>query len=102
MNRIKTFKIKINSKMNSYSTLFITNKSMSYINSEQAKLIDDELMGENFNYSIDQLMEIAGLSVAQSIDHAIKSEINRKVKRILNISGPGSKFILILISTILL
>ena len=56
------------------------------------KEIDDELMGDKIGYKSEQLMELAGLSVAQSIYHTIQTEENWKgVKKILTISGPGSR-----------
>lgn len=55
------------------------------------KEIDDELMGDRIGYKLEQLMELAGLSVAQAIYHATKTEENWKgVKKILTVSGPGS------------
>lgn len=67
----------------------ISNKqnNVSYINAELSKRIDDELMGLEIGYSIDQLMEIAGLSVSLAIENESK-QLN--LKKILNISGPGS------------
>ena len=77
--------------MNSINYSKLSNQ-ISYITGEQAKKIDDELMGKDINYSIYQLMEIAGLSVAMSIHDAITNNADLKsVKKILNISGPGSK-----------
>jgi NAD(P)H-hydrate epimerase len=85
LNRLKAFNIKL--KMNSFSN----SNEVSYINSEQAKMIDEELMGSEIGYSIDQLMEVAGLSVALSIHHAAINKVEFSgVRRILNISGPGS------------
>ncbi len=93
MNRFKKFKfLNINFKM--YSETKIKGLSnISYINAEQSRLIDEELMSYEIGYSIDQLMEVAGLSVALAVNDAIlKNEGWKNVKRILNISGPGSKF----------
>ncbi len=69
-------------------------KPIQCISSELAKAIDIELMGAH-QYSIYQLMELAGLSVAQSIHHAITSKYLPCTKpinelRILTICGPGS------------
>jgi NAD(P)H-hydrate epimerase len=67
---------------------------ITYLNSENAKKVDDLLMGENYKYSIDQLMEIAGLSVAKCIDNFLQENKNEKEKKrnkILVICGPGSK-----------
>jgi len=62
--------------------------SIPFINSEQSKLIDETLM-TTFNYSIDQLMEIAGLSVATVITNEILKN-NPVNKKILCICGPGN------------
>jgi len=41
--------------------------SIPYINAETSALVDKELMGA-YKYSIDQLMEIAGLTVAKVVN----------------------------------
>lgn len=53
---------------------------------KEAQAVDEELMGP-LGFSVDQLMELAGLSVAQSIraEYPPKSH-----KRILVIAGPGN------------
>lgn len=53
---------------------------------EEAQAVDKELMGP-LGFSVDQLMELAGLSVAQSIhaEYPPKSH-----KRVLIIAGPGN------------
>ena len=38
-----------------------------YLNAEDAFNLDQDLMGPEYAYSVDQLMELAGLSVAQSV-----------------------------------
>lgn len=67
---------------------------ITYLNSENSKKVDDLLMSENYKYSIDQLMEIAGLSVAECVNDFLqeKKEILKNGK-ILVICGPGSKII---------
>ena len=42
--------------------------NIPYINAETSALVDKELMG-SYNYSIDQLMEIAGLTVAKVVNN---------------------------------
>jgi NAD(P)H-hydrate epimerase len=65
------------------------NKSkITFINSEQSKLIDETLM-TTFNYSIDQLMEIAGLTCAKIISNEIL-KLNPISQKILCICGPGN------------
>ncbi|KAH6756993.1 pyridoxin 5'-phosphate oxidase [Perilla frutescens var. hirtella] len=61
-------------------------ESISYLNQREAAEIDEILMGP-FGFSVDQLMELAGLSVATSIAEVYKpSEHNR----VLAICGPGN------------
>ena len=52
-------------------------------------------MGPVYKYSIDQLMELAGVSIAQSIydfyEKDLKRQVFSKSPRILTICGPGSK-----------
>jgi NAD(P)H-hydrate epimerase len=68
-------------------------KNISYLNSEESKLVDEILMSPEVNYSIDQLMEIAGLSVAIAINKEIENKSGEwmNIRRILTISGPGSR-----------
>lgn len=41
-----------------------------YLNAQQAKRIDERLMSEEFGYTLEQLMELAGLAVAMAVhDH---------------------------------
>ena len=49
--------------------------NIPYINAETSALVDKELMG-TYNYSIDQLMEIAGLTVAKVVnqEYVLKSK----------------------------
>jgi NAD(P)H-hydrate epimerase len=47
-------------------------------------LIDEELMGSQLGFSLDQLMELAGLSVAS----AVSSEYGKC--RVLVVAGPGN------------
>ncbi|KAF3326479.1 pyridoxine/pyridoxamine 5'-phosphate oxidase 1 [Carex littledalei] len=59
---------------------------VSYIGQQAAKEIDEILMGP-LGFSVDQLMELAGLSVAAAIAEVYKPSENRKV---LVICGPGN------------
>ncbi|KAM6553444.1 hypothetical protein CsatB_014206 [Cannabis sativa] len=60
--------------------------SISYLTQRQAAEIDETLMGP-LGFSVDQLMELAGLSVAAAIAEVYKlSEHNR----VLAICGPGN------------
>ncbi|KAM5575486.1 pyridoxine/pyridoxamine 5'-phosphate oxidase 1, chloroplastic [Rosa sericea] len=61
-------------------------EAISYLTQSQAAEIDEILMGP-LGFSVDQLMELAGLSVATSIAEVYKpSEYNR----VLAICGPGN------------
>ncbi|XP_073035486.1 pyridoxine/pyridoxamine 5'-phosphate oxidase 1, chloroplastic-like [Primulina eburnea] len=61
-------------------------ESISYLNQREAAEIDEILMGP-LGFSVDQLMELAGLSVAASIAEVYKpTECNR----VLAICGPGN------------
>ncbi|EEF48587.1 pyridoxine/pyridoxamine 5'-phosphate oxidase 1, chloroplastic isoform X2 [Ricinus communis] len=63
-----------------------TPESISYLTQHDAAEIDEILMGP-LGFSVDQLMELAGLSVATSIAEVYKpSEFNR----VLAICGPGN------------
>ena len=54
---------------------------------EVAKRIDEELMGPKMGFFLEQLMELAGLSVAQ----AVATEYPRESKpRVLVVAGPGN------------
>ena len=60
-----------------------------YLGSEAALKLDQELMGPDIGYSLDQLMELAGLACAQAThDYATSKSLG---KRVLTICGPGSK-----------
>ncbi|KAJ7520190.1 hypothetical protein O6H91_20G071200 [Diphasiastrum complanatum] len=60
--------------------------SISYISQEAAAAIDELLMGP-LGFSVDQLMELAGLSVASAIFEAYPVQANN---RVLVICGPGN------------
>lgn len=57
---------------------------MKYLKQDEAINIDQELFNE-YGYSVDQLMELAGLSCAQSIYNHYKKD-----GKVLIISGPGN------------
>ena len=59
---------------------------ISYLSSDQATSIDEKLMS-SLGFSIDQLMELAGLSVATSAAEEYPLE---KFPRVLIICGPGN------------
>ena len=63
--------------------------NIPYINAEISALVDKELMG-TYGYSIDQLMEIAGLTVAKVVnqEYVLKSKQNNL--KIITLCGPGN------------
>lgn len=61
-------------------------ESISYISQTDAAAIDELLMGP-LGFSVDQLMELAGLSVATSIAEVYKPN---EYNRVLIICGPGN------------
>eukprot|EP00743_Colponemidia_sp_Colp-15_P008726 GILK01009503.1.p1 GENE.GILK01009503.1~~GILK01009503.1.p1 ORF type:complete len:250 (-),score=30.23 GILK01009503.1:118-816(-) len=60
---------------------------IKYLSQEAAQAIDVELMSETVGFSIDQLMELAGLSVASAIYEEFKPDTYGKV---LIACGPGN------------
>ena len=61
--------------------------TMKYLSQEEAQKIDQELFNE-YSFSVDQLMELAGLSVAVALTKAYpRGESHPKV---LVCSGPGN------------
>lgn len=60
--------------------------SISYLGQREAAEIDEILMGP-LGFSVDQLMELAGLSVATSIAEVYNAN---EYKRVLAICGPGN------------
>ena len=62
---------------------------LSFINATVAKSIDEVLM-ETPGFSIDQLMELAGLSVAIAVDDFVSHHIPNRNEKILILCGPGN------------
>ena len=60
---------------------------MKYLNQQEAQKIDQELFNE-YSFSVDQLMELAGLSVAVAICKAYPRGSCQP--KILVCSGPGN------------
>ncbi|TLD36413.1 meiotically up-regulated protein [Venturia nashicola] len=61
--------------------------AMKTLSAEKAAALDKELMSEQGAFSIDQLMELAGLSVSQAVYRLMPPS---KGKRILIACGPGN------------
>lgn len=64
----------------------MADESVTYLSQREAAEIDELLMGP-LGFSVDQLMELAGLSVATSIAEVYKSS---EYSRVLVICGPGN------------
>ncbi|KAL7717522.1 NAD(P)H-hydrate epimerase [Entamoeba marina] len=59
---------------------------MQFLTQKQAALVDEQLMGK-YHYSLEQLMELAGLAVAQTI---FKEYPPTKINNIHIVCGPGN------------
>ncbi|EIN12563.1 YjeF N-terminal domain-like protein [Punctularia strigosozonata HHB-11173 SS5] len=62
--------------------------SIRYISAKLAQQIDEELMGAAGAFSLDQLMELAGLACAQTLQRVYSRE---KYPRVLVCCGPGNQ-----------
>ncbi|KAI0333666.1 YjeF N-terminal domain-like protein [Cubamyces sp. BRFM 1775] len=62
--------------------------AMRYLNSKLAQQIDEELMSAAGAFSLDQLMELAGLACAQALAAVYNKE---KYPRVLVCCGPGNQ-----------
>jgi hydroxyethylthiazole kinase-like uncharacterized protein yjeF len=63
--------------------------SISYLDAKKSKEIDEKLMTSP-GFSIDQLMELAGLSVASAVQDFSNNGPEKNTKRVLIICGPGN------------
>ena len=60
---------------------------MKYLSQQEARALDGRLMSDEFGFSLEQLMELAGLSVAAAIHDHYPLEGHRAV---LVLCGPGN------------
>lgn len=67
---------------------FIKTRTMKYLTQDEAQKIDQELFNE-FAFSVDQLMELAGLSVALALTKAYPLSAD-KPSDVLVCCGPGN------------
>jgi YjeF-related protein N-terminus len=72
-----------------------TMSDIKYLNQDEATNIDLELFNE-YKFSVDQLMELAGLACAHAIAKEFKVEENKE-NNVLILAGPGNNGILSLI-----
>ena len=63
--------------------------SIKLLSQQEATQMDVELMGKEFGFSVDQLMELAGLSVASAVFEFQPSSVSHKPS-VLVICGPGN------------
>jgi len=63
---------------------------ISYVSAVDAAAIDELLMGPDLGFSIDQLMELAGLSVATATAEHFPLSAPSQPPRVLIVSGPGN------------
>lgn len=66
-----------------------------FLGQREAQLFDEQLMSSRFGFSIDQLMELAGLSVACAVGKAFPSQqlgsaASESYRRVLVVAGPGN------------
>ncbi|XP_060753099.1 NAD(P)H-hydrate epimerase [Tachysurus vachellii] len=65
-------------------------QSLRYLGQEEAQRIDEELFSE-YSFSVDQLMELAGLSCATAVTKAYPMQsLLRLPPRVLVVCGPGN------------
>ncbi|PFH38058.1 putative apolipoprotein A-I binding protein [Besnoitia besnoiti] len=65
--------------------------NLTYLTQTQAQSLDEDLMGPEVGYSVDQLMELAGLSVAQAVVAAVPlTAAVKRLTRVLVVCGPGN------------
>lgn len=64
--------------------------ALKVVSSKFASEIDQELMGSKVGFTLQQLMELAGFSVAQTIQREYPLEQNKNKNEVLIIVGPGN------------
>lgn len=70
-----------------FRSLCAARRTMKYLNQDEAQKIDQELFNE-YSFSVDQLMELAGLSVAVALTKAYPKVSDSP--SVLVCSGPGN------------
>ncbi|EDO15009.1 hypothetical protein Kpol_400p3 [Vanderwaltozyma polyspora DSM 70294] len=60
------------------------------VTSKLAAEIDQELMGPKVGFTLQQLMELAGFSVAQAVTREFPLQNNNEDKHVLIVAGPGN------------
>ena len=62
-------------------------RSLTFLSQTHAASLDEDLMSDEYGFSIDQLMELAGLSVAAAVQQAYPVDTHA---RLLVVAGPGN------------
>jgi len=75
------------SSSSSYSQMSAQTPNITLLNQEQSQRIDEQLMGEKMGFATEQLMELAGFSVAQAA-YDFQQDIPHS-RGLLVVSGPG-------------
>lgn len=67
---------------------------LQFLGQRDAQHVDEELMSSKYGFSIDQLMELAGLSVACAVGKEFPSasvaSASRAYNNVLIVAGPGN------------
>lgn len=87
-NNFKQFKQMNNSNISNNNS--ITQNNITYLDSKLSAKLDEELM-QNLGFTSQQLMEMAGISIADAIYNKTINEW-KGLNNIIVISGPGSKY----------
>ena len=66
------------------------------MNQEEATQLDVELMGPEYAFVTEQLMELAGLACALTIERVYPISSSSRPHRVLVIMGPGNKYLSLL------
>ncbi|KAG2426487.1 hypothetical protein HXX76_011716 [Chlamydomonas incerta] len=67
--------------------------SIPYLSQKDAIAVDEHLMGPDLGFSVDQLMELAGLSVAAAVQAEYPPQVTEgapRRRRVLVLCGPGN------------
>ncbi|KAM0788336.1 hypothetical protein ACM66B_001478 [Microbotryomycetes sp. NB124-2] len=90
------------SALNPFGSKNVESTGPRYITAKEAQMIDKELMGSDGAFSLDQLMELAGFSIAQWVAQLYPlgqelapaedgSRQKRDNERVLVVAGPGNQ-----------
>jgi len=78
---------RIQTVLNNWLSPLKRSLTMKYVSAAESQKMDDELMGDVVGYSTEQLMELAGLSVATAVHREFGVQ---QYSSVLVISGPGN------------